>query len=77
MIDEAAREYSVDLPKSYMVGDRWRDIAAGRAAGCLTIFIDYGYVQDGPNDPDYVVTSVSEAADLILARSVSRDAKRQ
>jgi hypothetical protein len=30
-----------------MVGDRWRDIVAGSAAGCLTIFVDYGYEQEG------------------------------
>ena len=49
-----------------MVGDRWRDVGAGRAAGCLTIFVDYGYEQDGPNEPDHVVASLSEAANVIL-----------
>jgi len=77
MILDAAREYAVDLPNSYMVGDRWRDTAAGRAAGCLTIFIDYGYQQDGPNHPHHVVSSLSEAADLILSRSVDRGSKHQ
>jgi D-glycero-D-manno-heptose 1,7-bisphosphate phosphatase len=66
MILDAAREYSLDLSISYMVGDRWRDVAAGHAAGCLTIFIDYGYVQEGPNNPDHVVRSLSEAANVIL-----------
>ena len=69
MILEAAREHSIDLTRSYAVGDRWRDIAAGRAAGCLTIFVDYGYEQDGPNEPDQVAGSLSEAADFILNRS--------
>ena len=27
-------EWRIDLPQSFMVGDRWRDIEAGRAAGC-------------------------------------------
>jgi D-glycero-D-manno-heptose 1,7-bisphosphate phosphatase len=66
MLTEAARDFSIDLSRSYMIGDRWRDTSAGRAAGCLTIFIDYGYVQDGPNEPDHVVRSLSEAASIIL-----------
>jgi D-glycero-D-manno-heptose 1,7-bisphosphate phosphatase len=72
MILEAAREYSVDLAVSYMVGDRWRDTVAGRAAGCLTIFIDYGYVQDGANEPDRIVGSLSEAASIILGQGLPR-----
>lgn len=66
MIFDAAREHSIDLSRSYMVGDRWRDICAGRAAGCLTVFVDYGYEQEGPNEPDHVVGSLSEATQLIL-----------
>jgi D-glycero-D-manno-heptose 1,7-bisphosphate phosphatase len=72
MIFDAAREYSIDLARSYMVGDRWRDVMAGRAAGCLTIFVDYGYEQEGPNEPDHVVASLSEAANVILSRRTDR-----
>jgi len=46
--------------------DRWRDVAAGRAAGCSTIFIDYGYKQDGANFPDQVAGSLPEATSFIL-----------
>jgi D-glycero-D-manno-heptose 1,7-bisphosphate phosphatase len=66
MILEAAAERGIDLAASYVVGDRWRDIEAGRAAGCLTIFVDYGYVQDGPLRPDKIVRSLPEAAAFIL-----------
>lgn len=72
MMLDAARELSIDLTRSYIVGDRWRDIQAGHAAGCLTIFVDYGYEQDGTNEPDYVVASLSEAASLILSGSLAR-----
>ena len=72
MILAAAQEYAIDLPRSYVVGDRWRDTGAGRAAGCLTIFVEYGYEQEGPNQPDHVVASLSEAADLILDRGTTR-----
>lgn len=62
----AAREHNIDLAGSFMIGDRWRDVAAGRAAGCKTLFVDYGYKQDGPNEPDHVVASLPEASDIIL-----------
>lgn len=68
LIVAAAAEHDVDLARSYVVGDRWRDVAAGRAAGCATIFIDYGYKQDGPNLPDKVAKSLPEAAAFILDR---------
>jgi D-glycero-D-manno-heptose 1,7-bisphosphate phosphatase len=66
MILEAARRHGIDLAASYLVGDRWRDVQAGRAAGCRTIFVDYGYPQDQPATADKVVKSLVEAADLIL-----------
>jgi len=68
MILAAARAHGVDLEASVMVGDRWRDIEAGRQAGCATVFVDYGYAETRPPTPDVVVTSLSEAANWILAR---------
>jgi D-glycero-D-manno-heptose 1,7-bisphosphate phosphatase len=72
MLLEAAAERGIDLSASYMVGDRWRDIGAGQAAGCTTIFIDYGYKQDGPCEPDKVVGSFTDATNHILAYDASR-----
>jgi D-glycero-D-manno-heptose 1,7-bisphosphate phosphatase len=71
LILAAAAEHHIDLAQSYMVGDRWRDVAAGRAAGCRTIFVDYSYPQDGPNLPDLVVKSLPEAAAIVLSREAS------
>lgn len=66
LLDAAAR-LAIDLEKSFMVGDRWRDIEAGQNAGCRTIFIEYGYKEREPkNSPDITVTSLSEAGDWIL-----------
>jgi FMN phosphatase YigB (HAD superfamily) len=56
----------LDLGKSYVVGDRWRDIDAGRAAGCYTILIERPYSQC--TNADARVASLTEAIDLILAR---------
>lgn len=68
MLLEAASERGIDTAASFMVGDRWRDIGAGQAAGCATIFIDYGYKQDGLCDPDKTVGTFSDATDYILAQ---------
>jgi D-glycero-D-manno-heptose 1,7-bisphosphate phosphatase len=66
MLLEAARERDIDLAQSYMVGDRWRDIGAGKAAGCLTIFIDHGYDEPQVEAPDAVCADLTEATSLIL-----------
>ena len=62
----AADEYGVDLASSFMVGDRWRDIEAGKHAGCKTLFIDYAYDETLQSQPDVVVGSLIEAANWIL-----------
>ena len=48
LIYQAANDLSLDAQKSYLVGDRWRDISAGQDAGCKTFFIDYGYPEKKP-----------------------------
>ena len=49
-----------------MVGDRWRDVLAGQAAGCRTIRIDHGLAEDRPSAPERTVKSLTEAAVYIL-----------
>ena len=68
MLLDAAREHAIDLDDSFMVGDRWRDIDAGRAAGCTTFFIDYKYAEQRPHAQDYTVRSLLEASSIILSR---------
>jgi len=66
----AAAEYAIDLPRSFMVGDRWRDVEAGRRAGCVTIRLERQYTQGEPeSSPDYRAQSLPEAATWILARA--------
>ena len=72
MLLEAGKRHALDLASSYFVGDRWRDVEAGRAAGCFTFFIDYGHVQDRPAIPDKIVRSLAEAANFILTHERSR-----
>ena len=67
LLVDAARDWGVDLRRSYMVGDRWRDIGAGQAAGCRTVLIDYKYAEQQAENPDMVVTSLMEASQRILS----------
>jgi D-glycero-D-manno-heptose 1,7-bisphosphate phosphatase len=66
MLVEAARELGIDLGRSSLVGDRWRDVAAAQEAGCRAYFIDYAYSEKRPSPPYITVGSLSEAAGLIL-----------
>ena len=66
MVLRAARELGIDLTRSFLVGDRWRDVDCGHAAGCATIFIDHGYAEPLRVPPDYRVSNLSEAARVIL-----------
>ncbi len=68
MLRQAARRLGIDLSRSFMVGDRWRDIVAGRDAGCYTILVDRGYREGFPVEPDLRVNSLPAAAQKILSR---------
>ncbi len=76
MLLQAAKEHSLDLQASFMVGDRITDIAAGAAAGCRTVWVACGRHADAPIvtveplDPncssDHACCDLSAAADWIL-----------
>ncbi len=66
LLVRAARAFNLDLSRSVMVGDRWRDIEAGRRAGCTTIFIDNRYDERGPDRPDFTATSLATVVPEIL-----------
>jgi D-glycero-D-manno-heptose 1,7-bisphosphate phosphatase len=63
---DAATEWGLDLADSYMVGDRWRDVEAGRRAGCRVVFIDRGYEETPAIEADAIMTGLPEAAGWIL-----------
>jgi D-glycero-D-manno-heptose 1,7-bisphosphate phosphatase len=69
MLLRAAKELGIDLAHSWMVGDRWRDIDCGAAAGVKTVFIDRGYVEELKKKPNFSARNLSEAADIILEES--------
>jgi len=67
MLRQAAEQWEVDLERSFVVGDRWRDIDAGRAAGCYTVLLERAYSKC--TTADACVSTLPEAVDLILARA--------
>jgi len=66
MLHDAAAKWSIDLRQSVMVGDRWRDIGAGQAAGCRTILVRNNYDERQADNPDAVVESLWEARGFIV-----------
>jgi D-glycero-D-manno-heptose 1,7-bisphosphate phosphatase len=66
MLREAAERWSIDLGRSFVVGDRWRDVDAGRSVGCFSILLERSY--SGCETADARVATLAEAVDLILGR---------
>lgn len=67
LLIEAAAEHGISLGASYLIGDRWRDIEAGRRAGVRTVFIDYHYDERRPEPPaDATAADLNAAVDWIV-----------
>jgi D-glycero-D-manno-heptose 1,7-bisphosphate phosphatase len=64
----AKKKYDIELALSYMIGDRWSDVKAGQNAGCKSIWIDRGYLnQTKPEPPaDFTTQSLTDATQWIL-----------
>jgi D-glycero-D-manno-heptose 1,7-bisphosphate phosphatase len=66
MLTSAAERWDVCLEQSFVIGDRWRDIDAGRAVGCYTILIDRPY--SACETADVRVPTLVDAVDAIMTR---------
>lgn len=70
MLLNAAGKHGIDLRGSFMVGDRWKDIEAGRRAGCRTVFLDSQYAEKKPDPPaDFTTDTLLEGARWILKQT--------
>lgn len=69
MLLKAAQELGIDLSKSWMIGDSYRDVEAGKRAGCKTILINNPAkpAMKGPSDPDpdRQAVNIREATNII------------
>jgi len=72
MLTDAARRLGIDLGASFMVGDRWKDIDAGIAAGCRTVFIDHEYDEPKPDRAEHVSSCLADAALWITGEQQDR-----
>lgn len=70
MILAAAKQYNVELSRSWMIGDILDDIEAGNKAGCKTILIDNGnetlWKFSEYRLPGAIVTDLLQAAKRII-----------
>jgi D-glycero-D-manno-heptose 1,7-bisphosphate phosphatase len=66
LILQAADDFSIDVTQSYMVGDRWRDIEAGKDASCKSIWLINNYLEKKPETMDYSADSLLDVAQWIL-----------
>src|SRR5262249_27957174 len=64
----AARRWRLDSQRSYMLGDRWSDVAAGQAAGCQTVLLDRPYSSRERCAPDYCARDLADAVRWILGQ---------
>jgi D-glycero-D-manno-heptose 1,7-bisphosphate phosphatase len=62
----AAEEMRIDLGASFIVGDRWRDIEAGRLAGCTTVWLNRNYDERRPEHPAFTTYALCDAVPWIL-----------
>ena len=62
---EARMKWDIDFKKSYMIGDRWKDVEAGRRVGCKTIFIDYNYKETKPKNSTFTTNSLFNSVHII------------
>ncbi len=77
MIESAAREHHLDVPRSFVVGDRYGDMELAARAGCKGVFVRTGYglgdetwhAKDWPRQPDAIVNDLTEAVDWILVQN--------
>ena len=83
MIFQAAKALSLDVRRSWVVGDAPRDVEAGKAAGCRAILLKMPSLKASPAahapqtvQPDFVAGSLKEAVDIITAEA-TRDAARE
>jgi histidinol-phosphate phosphatase family protein len=76
MLRQAAADFGLDLSQCWMVGDQWRDVAAGTAVGCRTILLrdperkdaggEEAEVMNATVTPSFVVRSLTDAARIIV-----------
>lgn len=66
MLKQAAKDFNLDLKECWMMGDKVKDILAGKNAGCRAIHILTGEEKNPITYADFVAKDLVDAADYIL-----------
>jgi D-glycero-D-manno-heptose 1,7-bisphosphate phosphatase len=66
LLVQAALDFNINLTKSYMIGDRWKDIQAGMRARCSTIWLKNNYDEPKPDGMSYTASNLVEAVNWLL-----------
>ncbi len=78
MVEQASQEHYLDVPRSFVVGDRYGDVQLAFQAGCKAILVRTGYgleeetqhTKDWPRLPDAIVDNLQQAAEWVLAQKI-------
>jgi len=65
LILDAVKKWSIDLDKSYVVGDSWKDIGAGKSAGCKTFLLRREYNKNYQKDYDFEISNLKQMVEII------------
>ena len=65
LILEAVQKWSIDLRESYVIGDTWKDIGAGKAVGCKTFLLRREYNKGFQKDYDFEVSNLKKTVEII------------
>jgi len=77
MLLRAADTHGIDLKRSFLIGDRWRDVDCAHAAGCRAVFVDHGYRETLREKPEFSVANFREAVTSILNTATNSEAARR
>jgi len=66
MLVQGSEEFAIDLAQSWMIGDRWKDIDAGKAAGCRTVYLRHPHDSEPAHEPDHEIQRLEQLLDIIM-----------
>jgi D-glycero-D-manno-heptose 1,7-bisphosphate phosphatase len=77
MLQQAERKYSVDLTRSFIIGDRCVDVAAGKAVAAGTVMVSTGYgtseIRECRSEPDFFAQDLLEGVKYVRGKILDHE----
>jgi len=77
MLQQAERKYSVDLRRSFVIGDRCIDVATGKAVAAGTVMVSTGYgakeIRECRNEPDFFAQDLLEGVKYVKEKILDHE----